>query len=547
MTSNRQYIDEKFFVEDPLLDQLSEIGWEVLRLKSPSEGVQYAEESWRENFTQVIIKPKLSEALRKINPWLADDQVEEVIRKLTTYSAGNLLENNKAVLEQLLTNTSVSENRQTGQKSPTVKYIDFENRDNNTFLAISQFKVRIIGTENHIYPDITLFINGLPMVVIECKSPKIKDPIPEAIEQLMRYSEQRSDSVREGNCELFFFNQILVATCRDTAKFGTITTRAEKHFYRWTDPYPLTVDDIATGASAPNDQQRLVAGMFSKQNLLSLIQSYTIFKTEGSKTIKIVGRYQQFRAVKMILDRLKNGRNPNERGGIVWHTQGSGKSLTMMFLVREMKQDAELMKWKIVFVTDRSDLEGQLKGTTGTIGYTVHTVDRIRKLKEYIPGDTADLLMAMIHKFQDAKDLNYGILDEMNASDRILVMTDEAHRTQYSILAANLQKAMPNATHIGFTGTPIAKTEKRFGDYIDKYTMRQSIEDGVTLEIIYEGRTHNAEIKDKEQMNAKFIDVFKDYDPKPAARNPGICNKKGLFGSTGYDQREGRRYGGALR
>ncbi|PJF37675.1 MAG: restriction endonuclease subunit R, partial [Phototrophicales bacterium] len=110
--------------------------------------------------------------------------------------------------------------------------------------------------------------------------------------------------------------------------------------------------------------------------------------------------------------------------------------------------------------------------------------------------------------------INYGILEEMNDSDRILVMTDEAHRTQYSVLAANLQKAMPNATHIGFTGTPIAKTEKRYGDYIDKYTMRQAIEDGVTLEIVYEGRTHNAEISDKEQMNAKFIDVFKDYDAK---------------------------------
>jgi type I restriction enzyme R subunit len=533
MTQNRHYIDEKFFVEDPFLDQISALGWEILRLKSPSEGVQYAEESWRDNFSQVIIKPKLVEALKKINPWLADDQIEEVIRKLTTYSAGSLLENNKAVLELLLGNISVSENRQTGQKSPTVKYIDFEHRNNNSFLAVSQFKVRIIGTENHIYPDITLFLNGLPVAVIECKSPKVKDPIPEAIEQLLRYSEQRSDSIREGNMELFFFNQVMVATCRDTAKFGTITTHSEKHFYRWTDPYPLTVDDIATGSSAPNDQQRLVAGMFSKQNLLSLIQSYTIFKTDSNRTIKVVGRYQQFRAVKMILNRLRGGRNPIERGGIVWHTQGSGKSLTMMFLVREMKQDEELQKWKIVFVTDRTDLEGQLKGTSKTIGYTVHIVDRVRKMKDYIPGDTADLLMAMIHKFQDAKDLNYGILEELNPSDRILVMTDEAHRTQYSILAANLQKAMPNATHIGFTGTPVAKTEKRFGDYIDKYTMRQAIDDGVTLEIIYEGRTHNAEISDKVQMNARFIDVFKDYDPKQQQEILGYATKQAYLEAIG--------------
>lgn len=527
MTQNRHYIDERTFVEEPFLQQLEGLGWQILRLKSPSEGVQYPEESWRDNFSQVIIKSKLAEALKQINPWLQDDQIEEAIRKLTTYTAGSLLENNKNVLAMLLGNISIAENRVTGQKSPTVKFIDFQHRTNNNFLAVSQFKVRILGTENHIYPDITLFLNGLPIAVIEAKSPKVNDPMSEAIEQLLRYSEQRSDTFREGNKEFFFFNQIVVATCRDTAKFGTITTHIEKHFYRWTDPYPLTVNDLTSGSStAPNDQQRLIAGMFSQQNLLDLIRSYTIFKADGNKMYKVVGRYQQFRAVKLILNRLKNGKNPTERGGIIWHTQGSGKSLTMMFLVREMKQDDELSKWKIVFITDRTDLEEQLSGTSSTIGFTVKVADRIRELNKLIPGESADLIMAMIHKFQDKKDINYGILDEMNASDRILVMTDEAHRTQYSILAANLQKAMPNATHIGFTGTPIAKTEKRYGEYIDKYTMRQSIEDGVTLEIIYEGRTHNAAISDKEQMNAKFIDVFKDYDPKQQQEILGYATKK---------------------
>jgi type I restriction enzyme R subunit len=525
MSKNRHYIDERTFVEEPLLEQLEGMGWEALRLKSPSEGVQYPKESWRENFSQVIIRKKLKEALRSINSWLEEDQIDRAIRELTTYTSGSLLENNRDVLKKLLEYEISMENRKTGINS-SVRFIDFDHIGNNNFIAISQFKVRIIGTENHIYPDVILFLNGLPVVVIEAKSPKIKDPMGEAIEQLMRYSQQRSDTIQEGNKELFYFNQIVVATCRNTAKFGTISTRFEKHFYRWTDPYPLTVNDISTGASAPNDQQRLVAGMFSKRNLLDLIRSFTIFKTAENKTIKIVGRYQQFRAVKIMLERLKNGKSPTERGGIIWHTQGSGKSLTMMFLVREMKQDEELKKWKIVFVTDRTDLEGQLKGTTGTIGFSVNVANRIAKLKEYIPGDSADLVMAMIHKFQDKKDINYGILEEMNASDRILVMTDEAHRTQYSVLAANLQKAMPNATHVGFTGTPIAKTEKRYGDYIDKYTMRQAIEDGVTLEIVYEGRTHNAEISDKEQMNAKFIDVFQDYDPKQQQEILGYATKR---------------------
>ncbi len=522
---NRYYIDERSFVEEPLLQQLEGLGWEVLRLKSPSEGVQYPEESWRKNFSQVIIKPKLAEALREINPWLEDDQIERAIRELTTYTSGNLLENNRDVLKKLLEYEVSIENRKTGVNS-SVKFIDFDHIGNNNFIAISQFKVRIIGTENHIFPDVILFLNGLPVAVIECKSPKVKDPMGEAIEQMMRYSEQRSDTIHEGNRELFYFNQILVATCRNEAKFGTITSHFDKHFYRWTDPYPLSVNDISTGSSAPNNQQRLVAGMFSRRNLLDLIQSFTIFKTEGNKLIKIVGRYQQFRAVKIMLERLKNGKSPKERGGIIWHTQGSGKSLTMMFLVREMKQDEELKKWKIVFVTDRTDLETQLRGTTGAIGFSVKVANRIRKLKEFLPGDTADLIMAMIHKFQDKKDINYGILEELNDNDRILVMTDEAHRTQYSILAANLQKAMPNATHIGFTGTPIAKTEKRYGDYIDKYTMRQSINDGVTLEIVYEGRTNNAAITDKEQMNTRFFDVFHNYDPKQQQQILGYATRK---------------------
>lgn len=516
MSQNKHYIDEKTYVEEPLLAQLSSMGWEILKLKSPSEGVQYPEHSQRENFSQVIIKPKLVEALKTINPWLEADQIEDVIKRLTTYTSSNLLENNQNVLATLLGNTSVGENRKTKQKDPTVRFIDFKHKDNNNFLAVSQFKVRITGSENHIYPDISLFLNGLPIAVIECKSPKVNDPIYDAIKQMLRYSEQRIDSngIAEGNKEFFYFNQILVATCRDTAKFGTITTHNEKHFYRWIDPFPLSVQDISTGTSAPNDQQRLVAGMFSKSNLLQILQSFTIFNVETDKTYKVVGRYQQFRAVKKVIERLKNGENPSKRSGIIWHTQGSGKSLTMMFLVREMKQDEELKKWKIVFVTDRTDLEEQLTTTSGAIGFNVKVADRISKLKNYIPTDSADLVMAMIHKFQDRKEINYGILEEMNASDKILILTDEAHRTQYSVLAANLQKAMPNATHIGFTGTPISKTEKRYGDYIDKYTMRQAIDDGVTLEIVYEGRTHNASIKDRVEMNAKFIDVFQEYTPK---------------------------------
>ena len=188
-----------------------------------------------------------------------------------------------------------------------------------------------------------LFLNGLPVVVVECKSPKVKDAIPEAIDQLLRYGDRRG-ATGEGSPRLFHYNQFVVATCRQEARFGTITTRSEKHFYRWTDPYPRTVDDLEHGAGGPNDQQRLAAGMLDPGNLLDLVRTFTLFSVnDKGETIKIVGRYQQFRAVKRAVKRLLEGRSPRGRSGIVWHTQGSGKSLTMMFMVREMYRHAALL------------------------------------------------------------------------------------------------------------------------------------------------------------------------------------------------------------
>ncbi|TWT96916.1 Type I restriction enzyme [Botrimarina colliarenosi] len=501
-------IDERNHVELPLLEQLDGLEWVVIDL---TDKQQTPADTGRENFTEVILPKVLRAQLKVINPWLEDDQVEEVVKQLTaSFPSTSLIENNKYLLHLLLENTSVSENRQTGEQSPTVQFVDFKDETKNSFTAVCQFKVRILGTEHHVIPDVTLFLNGLPVCVIECKSPKVKDALPEAIDQLMRYSEQRGDK-GEGSPPLFFYNQIVVVTCRNQCKFGTITTHTEKYFYRWADPYPRTVDDLAHGASSPNDQQRLVAGMMDKRNLLDLIRTFTLFSTDDKgQTIKIVGRYQQFRAVKLAVKRLLDGQTPRERSGIVWHTQGSGKSLTMMFMVREMYRHAELCNWKVVFVTDRTQLEEQLNETSQSIGFTVKVADSIRRLKELLRSDTADLVMAMIHKFRET-DLQE-TFPELNASPHILVMTDEAHRSQYAMLGANLDKGIPNASRIGYTGTPIDKTERVFGEYIDKYTMRQSIEDGVTLEIVYEGRTHNAEVADQAGMDEKFADVFSEHN-----------------------------------
>lgn len=431
------------------------------------------------------------------------------------FQSPSLIENNKQVLKWITEGTGIAENRKTGEPSPTVRIVDFADAGKNDWLAVCQFKVRIPGRDQHIVPDVVLFLNGLPVVVIECKSPKVEEPVAEAIDQLLRYSEQRGAS-GEGNAALFFYNQFVVATCREQAKFGTITTHTERHFYRWSDPWPFTLDDVAaqTGkegaAGSPSDQARLTAGMCAHKNLLSLLQSFTLFTTDSrGRTHKVVARYQQFRAIHKALERMTNGETPLQRGGIVWHTQGSGKSLTMIFVVRELRRRIALLDWKVVFVTDRTQLEDQLGETSLSIGQTVVAAENIAHLKELIRDPSSNCVMAMVQKFQE-RDLQ-AIFPVLNTSPKILVMIDEAHRTQYGLLKANLERAMPNATNVAYTGTPIEKTERTFGAYIDYYTMRQAQEDGVTLEIVYEGRTHSAAVTDAKAMDAKFQDVFSEY------------------------------------
>lgn len=193
MTPQSHRLDERNHVEKPFLDQLAGLGWEILDLDKE----QLPGHSHRENFAEVVMLPLLRERLQVINPWLENDQVDEIVKRLTASFPGTgPLENNRHVFDLLLENTSVSRNRQTGENSPTVRFIDFNDRDNNRFIAVCQLKVRVLGTEHHIIPDIVLFLNGLPVVVIECRSPRVKDAIPEAIDQLLRYSEQREAAVR---------------------------------------------------------------------------------------------------------------------------------------------------------------------------------------------------------------------------------------------------------------------------------------------------------------------------------------------------------------
>ena len=511
-----RWLDEEHQVENSFLAQLKRLGWEIYRQSKEDpedtkeitgfnkdlEPIYGTTKKFRTTFREVILEDVLRQSIKRINPWIEEDQIDYVVRRLKDPQANSLFEANREIHELLLENIPVSENRKTREKSPSVYIIDFKNPENNSFIAISQFKVNIPGTEKHIVPDIVLFVNGLPLVVVECKSPSRADPIGEAIEQIFRYSNRRGE--KEGNEKLFWYNLFSVATARYTAKYGTITSDYE-HFVEWKDPYPYSLSDIDPTATTITSQQILVQGMLNKNTLIELLHTFTIFKDN----IKVVPRYQQYRAVKKIIERIKNGKTPEEKGGIVWHTQGSGKSLTMMYVVRAMFHDEELRKYKVVFITDRKDLERQLKGVSKGVGFTVHVARSVEHLKELLKTNTPDLVMGLVHKFQE-RELK-APFPVLNTSPNILVMIDEAHRSQYKFLGANLRHALPNAVKLAFTGTPIEKTEKTFGDYIDKYSIRQAVEDGVTVEIVYEGRVHGAEISDEESANRKFEDVFKDF------------------------------------
>jgi type I restriction enzyme R subunit len=513
-----RWLDEEHQVENPFLAQLKRLGWEIYRQNKENaedtkeiigfnkdlEPTYDTTKKFRTTFREVILGDVLRQSIKRINPWIEEDQIDYVVRRLKEPQANSLFEANREIHELLLENIPVSENRKTGEKSPSVYIIDFKNPENNSFIAISQFKVNIPGTEKHIVPDIVLFVNGLPLVVVECKSPSRADPIGEAITDLLDYSNRSNRSGRKGgNEKLFWYNLFSVATTRYTAKYGTITSDYE-HFVEWKDPYPYALSDIDPTATTITSQQILVQGMLNKNTLIELLHTFTIFKDN----IRVVPRYQQYRAVKKIIERIKNGKTPEEKGGIVWHTQGSGKSLTMMYVVRAMFHDEELRKYKVVFITDRKDLERQLEGVSKGVGFTVHVARSVEHLKELLRTNTPDLVMGLVHKFQERElKVPFPVLNE---SPNILVMIDEAHRSQYKFLGANLRRALPNAVKIAFTGTPIEKTEKTFGDYIDKYSIRQAVEDGVTVEIVYEGRVHGAEISDEESANRKFEDVFKE-------------------------------------
>lgn len=537
--------DERDNVELPLIAQLVTMGWDHV------EGDKWiAAQSERTSFDEVVLRDRLQAKLIDINrdehghQWLTPDRADEAIAKLVAFrGVTGLLARNRALTEMLLTGVQIAKDPSKGElRDPRVHFVDFDDWAANDFLAVNQFRVNRPGSSDWLLPDIVLFVNGIPLVVIECKSRHRKDPLVKAIDQLRRYANQRKPKSREGIEKLFDFNQLTVATSGDQARLGTFTA-GPRHYGRWRTTEPVAEADVLAelGATKLTAQQTLVAGVLRPAHLLDIVRNFVIFNEEGGRVAKIGPRYQQFRAVTLAVERLRTGKSipagakHDERGGVVWQTQGSGKSLAMVFLVRKMRNTAALRGCKIVFITDRRDLEGQLLQTARLTGETlsvarpqtkaphggVETAPLAELLKRKPPG----LVFATIQKYRGAdekpsdKDSSDGLLDAvpepLNTSDQIVVLADEAHRSHTSALHARLRAALPNAAHIGFTGTPILGEDKRktteiFGPFIDQYTLKESEEDGATVPITYEGRHAGAAVTGAVSLDALFDKWFAD-------------------------------------
>lgn len=493
--------DELDKVELPALEQLQSLGWSYV------EGANLSpdESDERGSFKEVVLEKRLIESIKRINPWINEENLRKVVRDLTRTQYPNLVEANQAIWTSINQCVSVMQDLGKRNRGQTVHIIDFENLENNEFLCTNQFKVS--GVNQNIIPDIILFVNGLPLAVIECKSPYITNPMEAGIDQLMRYANRRNSSDEEGAEKLFHYNLMMVSTHRDKARVGTITSRME-HFLEWKDPYPLTVEQVGV---AEESQDVLIAGLFSKTNFLDIMQNFIVFEPMDGRINKKMTRYPQFRAVHKTIERIKSGANRQEKSGVIWHTQGSGKSLTMVFLSIKMRRDSDLRDYKLVFLTDRTQLDNQLTSTfTNTQGETVYHANSVKELKQLLAKDSSDIVTAMVQKFQESADeFKFPVLNE---SERIIVLADEAHRTQYGILGAAINTAIPNAPRVAFTGTPLIKSQKTtstFGSYIDTYTIEQAVTDGATVQILYEGREPTVRVTG-DSLDSLFDEYFED-------------------------------------
>ena len=517
MTTKATGWDELRLAENPAVELLKSLGYTYV----PQEAL----EDERAGFKETILVGRLAAALKRLNPWLSETNVTKAVKAVTQVAATGLAEANQALYTSLTYGIALEQDRGDGRKSHTVRFLDFDRPERNEWIVTRQY--RVLGSKKHVIPDVVAFVNGLPLAVIECKSPTIGDAWKaEAVKQLRRYQEADTRWKDQGAPRLFEAAQILVGTCGERAVYGTVGT-PERFFLAWREPYPLSVEQLGERLGrAPTPQDVLLFGLLEPRNLLDIVRNFVVFEVDGGRTVRKLTRYRQFIAVNEAMRRIRTAREPSARGGIVWHTQGSGKSLTMLWLALKLRRDEAQQQPVVVIVTDRTKLDRQIAGVFQACGFpNPERADSVRDLRRILEHPTGRTVMTTIQKFQEVTGAGgaaqrASVHPTLSEAANIFVMVDEAHRTQYRSLAANMRQALPNACFLGFTGTPIDKKDRStlgtFGPYIDTYTIEQAVRDRATVPIFYESRLPELQIIGQ-TLDQVFDRVFADRAPDERA------------------------------
>ncbi|WP_144572251.1 type I restriction endonuclease subunit R [Bacillus paramycoides] len=495
-------------LEIAALEWLEEMDYEIVEGPDIAPGGDYAE---RESFHDVVLVDRLRDSLKKINPILDQKVIEEAVQKIIANASPNIVLNNKQ-FHKFVTDGIEIQTQGTDGYNPTVSvYVfDFEDSKNNDFMAVNQFTV-IEGQANK-RPDIIVFVNGLPLVVIELKNATNEDvDITDAYNQLQTY--------KQAIPTLFRYNAFLIASDGINARVGSLTANEER-FMKW-----RMVDGETLASPAEPQLEVMIKGVLEPSRLLDVVQNFILFQTDGVDTFKILAAYHQYHAVNKAVEKAKiaTAQDGDHKIGVVWHTQGSGKSLSMVFyagkLIKAMNNPT------LVVLTDRNDLDNQLykifSMSKDILRQTPSQAESRDSLRELLSVESGGIVFTTLQKF--APDEETGEMPCLTDRINVIVMADEAHRSQYGFsatvtkdntkygFAKYVRDALPNASFIGFTGTPVEASDKNtpavFGDYIDVYDMSQAVEDGATLKIFYESRVIPMELPEGLSIDDDYEDI----------------------------------------
>ncbi|HZV74432.1 MAG TPA: type I restriction endonuclease subunit R [Conexibacter sp.] len=472
-------ITEDAYAEQPALEWLREVGWGY---RHGSDLIAAPDGAERTRDSDVVLRGTLRQAVARLNPELPADAVTRAVELALTSTSPTLVLDHQSVHEMLLAGVQVSWIDDTdGERATRAKLIDWDDSAANEFTAVNQLTI-VEGGHNR-RPDVLLYVNGLPLGQLELKNPSLDEDGPaKAVNQVNHY--------RLTIPGLYRYVEVIGVSDLLRARVGTITTPVE-HFAEW-----KTMDP--EGMKGRSQLEILIRGVFAPSGLLDLIRNFVLFETSGAKTWKVMAKYHQVDAVNRAVEATAEAMaDKTRRAGVVWHTQGAGKSYSMVFYVTKLRRDTRFANPTVVCVTDTNDLDNQLSETFARQAHLARTVDQAdriqggeRGLYELLAVPADGIVFTTMQKFGRREE--QGPIPVLSTRENVVVIADEAHRSQYEDLARNLINALPNATRIGFTGTPIEtadrSTRNAFGDYISVYRMAQAQEDGATVPIYYESR-----------------------------------------------------------